>query len=101
MTETIDPLGHTTTNTYDANQNLLSTTDALNHITCYTYDSNGNRTSVTFPQAGPTCSSIKSTAAYNQYSEPTQTTDELGNVPARVVIDSFPSRFLLHMSGPV
>jgi RHS repeat-associated protein len=75
-----DPLGHTNTNTYDANQNLLSTTDPLNHITCYAYDSNGNRTSVTLPQTGPTCSSIKSTTAYNQYSEPTQTTDELGNV---------------------
>jgi RHS repeat-associated protein len=75
-----DPLGHTTTNTYDANQNLLSTTDPLNHIICYTYDSNGNRTSVTLPQTGPTCSSTKSTTAYNQYSEPTQTTDELGNI---------------------
>lgn len=75
-----DPLGHTNTNTYDANQNLLSTTDPLNHITCYAYDSNGNRTSATLPQTGPTCSSIKSTTAYNQYSEPTQTTDELGNL---------------------
>ena len=75
-----DPLGHTTTNTYDANQNLLSTTDPLNHTTCYTYDSNGNRTSVSLPQTGSSCSNVKSTTAYNQYSEPTQTIDELGNL---------------------
>ena len=75
-----DPLGHITTNTYDANQNLLSTTDPLNHVTCYTYDSNGNRTSATLPQTGPTCSSVQNTTVYNQYSEPTQSVDELGNV---------------------
>lgn len=75
-----DPLGHKTTNTYDGSQNLLSTTDPLNHITCYTYDSNGNRTSVSLPQTGPGCSSVVSITSYNQFSEPTQTVDELGNV---------------------
>jgi YD repeat-containing protein len=54
--------------------------DPLNHITCYTYDSNGNRMSTSLSQIGPTCSSIQNTTAYNQFSEPTQTTDELGNV---------------------
>jgi RHS repeat-associated protein len=75
-----DPLGHTTTNAYDTNRNLISVTDPLNYITCNAYDANGNRTSVTLPQTGPSCSSIKNTTAYNQFSEPTSTTDELGNV---------------------
>jgi RHS repeat-associated protein len=78
LLSTTDPLGHATTNTYDANRNLISVTDPMHFITCYTYDSNGNRTSVSVPQA-TSCSTIKSTATYNQYSEPTQTTDEDGN----------------------
>jgi RHS repeat-associated protein len=73
-----DPLGHTTTNTYDAQQNLLTTTDPLNHTTCYTYDGNGNRTSVSYPGLG-SCTTIASITTYNQFSEPTQTIDELGN----------------------
>ena len=74
-----DPNGFTTTNAYDANRNLASVTDPLGYITCYTYDTNGNRLSTTVPQTGPTCSSVKSTTAYNPYSEPTQTTDEDNN----------------------
>ena len=73
-----DPLGNTTTNTYDANRNLLSTTDPLGHTTSYTYDANGNKTSTTYP-ATATSTNTTSTTNYNQYSEPTSTTDELGN----------------------
>ena len=37
-----DPLGYTTTNTYDGAGNLLSTTDAAGNTTNYTYDSAGH-----------------------------------------------------------
>jgi RHS repeat-associated protein len=74
-----DPLGHTTTNTYDANLNLISTTDPLGHTTSNTYDSNGNKTSITYP-ATATSTNTTGYANYNQYSEPTSATDELGNV---------------------
>ena len=74
-----DPLNHTTTNTYNANQDLLSTTDPLGHTTSYTYDANGNKTSQTYP-ATATSTNTTSTTNYNQFAEPTSTTDELGNV---------------------
>ena len=74
-----DPLGLTTTNVYDANHNLISVTDPLGHTNSYTYDSNGNKTSSTYPA---TASSKNTTSyiTYNQYSEQTSATDELGNV---------------------
>jgi RHS repeat-associated protein len=74
-----NPLGNTTTNTYNANHNLLSTTDPLGHMTSYTYDSNGNQTSITYPPTpGSTNTTVSTT--YNQYGGPTQRTDQLGNV---------------------
>jgi len=78
-----DPNGFTTTNTYDVNHNLITVTDPLGNKSTYTYDGNGNKTSSTYPAtptaANPTPNTTSYTA-YNQYSEPTQTTDELGNV---------------------
>lgn len=74
-----DPLGNKTTNVYDTNHNLISTTDPMQQVTTYTYDQNGNRTSVTYPKTA-TSTNMTSTTQYNQYSEPTSTTDELGNV---------------------
>jgi len=74
-----DPMGKITANTYDASQNLLSTTDPLLHKTCYTYDGNGNRTSISYPGQN-TCTATGSVTSYNQYSEPSETIDELGNV---------------------
>ena len=73
------PLGFTTTYTYDANRNRISTTDPLGHKTTYSYDPNGNTTSITYP-ATATSTNTTSYTAYNQYSEPTSATDELGNV---------------------
>ncbi|HEY2470684.1 MAG TPA: DUF2341 domain-containing protein, partial [Terracidiphilus sp.] len=84
LLKSTDALGHITTNTYDANRNLLTTSDPLSHTTCYTYDANGNRTSVSYPaqssESQTNCSPIVSTTAYNQFSEPVQTADELGNI---------------------
>lgn len=79
LLSTTDPLGHVTTNTYDNRHNLISTTDPLKHTTTFTYDAQGNQTSVTYPK---TATSINTTSAttYNQFSEPTSHTDELGNV---------------------
>ncbi|MGA2084000.1 MAG: DUF2341 domain-containing protein [Terracidiphilus sp.] len=78
-----DPLGHTTTNAYDANHNLISVTvprdDSTAYTTTYTYDANGNKTSTTYPSTGAGHNTTSYTY-YNQYSEPTSTTDELGNV---------------------
>jgi RHS repeat-associated protein len=44
---TTDPLGNTTTNSYDAAGNLIATTDAQDNVTRYTYDTAGNQTSIT------------------------------------------------------
>jgi len=74
-----DPLGNTTSNTYDANHNLIAVIDAMGQKTTYTYDASGNKTSSTYPATG-TGHNTTSTTVYNAYSEPTQTTDELGNV---------------------
>ncbi len=44
-----DPLGNTTTYTYDANFNRASVTDPTGHTTTYTYDANSNLLSRTAP----------------------------------------------------
>jgi RHS repeat-associated protein len=74
-----DPLSQTTYNKYDANHNLTAVIDPLTHTTTYAYDSNGNRTSVTYPAPAGSVNTTSHTA-YNAYSEPATTTDELGNV---------------------
>jgi RHS repeat-associated protein len=74
-----DPLGHTTTNSYDPNHNLISVTDPLGHTNAYTYDLLGNRITSTYPQTA-TSTNTTSATTYNQYSEPTASMDELGNV---------------------
>jgi RHS repeat-associated protein len=78
-----DPLKHTTTNVYDSNHNLISVTvprdDSTAYTTTYTYDANGNKTSTTYPSTGAGHNTTSYTY-YNQYSEPTSTIDELGNV---------------------
>ena len=44
-----DPLGHTTTYTYDALGQMTSSSTPLGNTTTYTYDSVGNQTSETDP----------------------------------------------------
>jgi RHS repeat-associated protein len=46
LTETVDPLGHTTTRSYDPDQNLLAATDADGNITHYEYDAADELTAV-------------------------------------------------------
>jgi RHS repeat-associated protein len=47
-----DPRGHTTTNTYDSLDDLTSTTDRNGIATTYTYDTNGNLLSKSTPLVG-------------------------------------------------
>ena len=75
LLSTKDPLGLITSNVYDVNHNLISVTDPLGHTNSYTYDSNGNRTFSTYPNITQGVNTTSYTA-YNQYSEPTSTTDE-------------------------
>ena len=42
-------VGHTTTNTYDQRDRLLTTADANNQVTKYAYDQSGNQIRVTDP----------------------------------------------------
>jgi len=49
ITSVIDPDGHVTTTTYDANANPLTVTDALNRQTVNTYDTLNDLTSTTDP----------------------------------------------------
>jgi RHS repeat-associated protein len=44
-----DPLGNTTSYTYDSNGNKLTSTDPKGHVTTMTYDSNGNMLSLAPP----------------------------------------------------
>jgi RHS repeat-associated protein/uncharacterized repeat protein (TIGR01451 family) len=83
-----DPLGHTVTNIYDTNHNLISTTDPLNHTVSYVYDARGNQTSVAYPKTA-TSVNTTSTTAYNQFSQPTSHTDQLGNVRTVTYDDNF------------
>lgn len=49
LTSTTDPNGHTSTNTYSSQADLLSHADALNRTTTFTYDTQSDLTSVTDP----------------------------------------------------
>ena len=80
LVSSTDPLGHTTTNIYDARKSEpMSVTDPLGHKTSYIYDSNGNKLSSSYPQTA-TSTNTTSSANYNQYSQPVSLTDELGYV---------------------
>jgi RHS repeat-associated protein len=97
-----NPDGDTTTNTYDANGNLLTTTDALGNTTTYTYnslnkaltktdpiggttyhsyDANGNLLSVTDPLGDTTTYGYQDTAHPGDI---TSVTDPDGNVTSYV-----------------
>ena len=64
-----DPLGRTTTFTYDNKQNLLTQTNPLGKTWTYTYDSNGFQTSVRDP-LGNTSAKV-----YNQFGGVLSVTD--------------------------
>ncbi len=91
---TTDPLQHTTINTYDSSHNLASTTDPLGHTWTYTNDANGNQLSKTYPKTATSVSTTSYTV-YNQYSEPTGTKDELGNVTAYAYDANFNPQFII------
>ena len=94
----------TTTNTYDSNSNVLSTsqpissstattsytynsfgevltdTDPLGNVTTNTYDANGNLLTVTSPAPASGVAASVTTFAYNSLGELTQITDPLSHV---------------------
>ena len=49
ITSITDPLGHTTTLTYDATGNVTRMSDGLQHASTFTYGSDGQPTSVADP----------------------------------------------------
>ncbi len=68
----------TLSNTFDSNGNVLSSTDELGHVTSFTYDAGNNMAS----QSGQLDSSTTVTTSftYNSFGEPLIVTDPLGNV---------------------
>ena len=50
-----DALGHTTRQTFDTRDQLLTRTDPLGRTVTFEYDENGNTTAVTQPDGGRTC----------------------------------------------
>uniref|UniRef100_A0A831UGN7 RHS repeat protein n=1 Tax=Geobacter metallireducens TaxID=28232 RepID=A0A831UGN7_GEOME len=72
LTEKIDPLGKSTTYTYDANRNLTRETAPDGSTTSYTYDGAGNMLTMTDALGKTT------TYSYNSLGQVTSTTDPLG-----------------------
>jgi len=66
------PLGHTTTITYDANQNPLTITDAKGNTQRFKYDAKGNAIEITDAKGN------KTTITYNSNNQPTSITNALG-----------------------
>jgi RHS repeat-associated protein len=101
---TTDELGHTTSYSYDSNQNLLSVsqqanlgyattsytynsfgepltvTDPLRNITTNTYDAHGNLLTVATPAPNSNTAASVTQFAYNSLGELTQITDPLGRI---------------------
>jgi len=92
-----DPLGHVTTDGYDPNQNLITTTDALGRQTAYGYDLANERTGVTRPDGTALSTAYDgdgnvitqtdalgraSTYTYDALNRRTSTTDPLGRSTA-------------------
>lgn len=73
LTEKIDPLGKSTTYTYDANRNLTRETAPDGSTTSYTYDGAGNMLTMTDALGKTT------TYTYNSLGQVTSTTDPLGH----------------------
>jgi RHS repeat-associated protein len=99
-----DELGHTTSHTYDSNQNMLNVsrqansgyattsytynsfgepltvTDPLGNVTTNTYDAHGNLLTVTTPAPNSSTAGSVTQFAYNSLGELTQITDPLGRI---------------------
>ena len=75
---TNDPLGHTTTNTYDSDQNLITATDADSDTTTDTYDLDNELTQSARTDASDTVLDEQETA-YDADGNVTSETDGLGN----------------------
>jgi RHS repeat-associated protein len=69
-----DPLGHTTTYTYDADGNQTSVNDALGRVTTYTYDALNRLTMTTYPDGTTT------STTYDFRGNPLTETDQAGHV---------------------
>jgi RHS repeat-associated protein len=96
-TSVADALNHTTSTTYDADRNALTTTDAVGNVSNYTYDAANEKTSVTQPDGtvtrtdynadGTTADTIdalgaKTSYAYDARARVTSVTDPLSRVTA-------------------
>ena len=68
-----DPLGQTTTYSYDAGRNLTSITDPLGNITRFTYDAQGRVLTATDPRGKVTTQQLR------RAGKPAATTDALGH----------------------
>jgi YD repeat-containing protein len=93
-TSVTDPLGRTTSDTYDSKGNLISATNPMGQQTTFEYDGQGERTSVTNPQDDTTTFSYengnqvaitnslghKTEASYDAVGLPTAITDAEGKV---------------------
>jgi len=58
VTQTTDPNSNVTSNTYDANGNVLTSTDGLGNTSTYAYNSFNEQTCATEPLAASACSSL-------------------------------------------
>jgi RHS repeat-associated protein len=78
ITSITDPLGNSTTNTFNADGTLAGTTDANGHVTSYTsYDANGLPTTVVDPLGNSTGDTVnhRTTFAYDAAGELTSVED--------------------------
>ena len=57
-TQVTDPLGYTSSFTYDSRGNMLSETDPLGQVTAFTYDHQGNVSSITDSLGGQTTATV-------------------------------------------
>ena len=94
VTSVTDPNGHTTTSTYDASGNLLSSTDALGNTTSYTYNAFNEVLTVTSPLGEVTVST------YDAHGNLLSTTDPLGKTTTYTYGDTYSPGDLVSVTDP-